>query len=138
MPPNKHTAPPDPLFLISLDDAVRYIEVYNQTVSQTYPVVDGEFVLSHARAVWDPATQVHEGGLLQSRETAVLRAILAVGIVVDNGHQRREMADLIFQGVKSALDEQLFHSPANTSGVVLFTLAVSWFWFQASVVYFVD
>jgi hypothetical protein len=129
MPPTEHTAPPDPLFLISLDEAVRYIEIYNQTVSQTYPVVDGESVLSHARAVWDPAAQVHEGGLLQSRETAMLRAILAVGIVVDSGHQRREMADLLFQGVKSALDEQLFHSAATTSGVVLFTLAVSWFWF---------
>ncbi|KAL3484460.1 hypothetical protein BJX62DRAFT_243889 [Aspergillus germanicus] len=129
MPHNKHTAPPDPLFLISLDDAVRYIEVYNQTVSQTYPVVDGEFVLSHARAIWDPAAQVHGGGLLQSRETAMLRAILAVGIVVDNGHQRREMADLLFQGVKSALDEQLFHSAANTSGVILFTLASFYFFY---------
>ncbi|CEN59975.1 hypothetical protein ASPCAL02416 [Aspergillus calidoustus] len=126
---NSDMPPPDPLFLITLDEAVRYIDIYNQAVSQTYPVVDGEFVLSHARAVWDPAAQVHESGLLQSRDTAMLRAILAVGIVVDNGHQRREMTDLLFQGVKSALDEQLFHSAANTSGVVLFTLASFYFFY---------
>lgn len=127
--------PNDPMWEITLDEALRLCKVYDDNIGSSYPIVDVEKATLKARTMFTFLESMRRVGLMEDEskrgdsfcgsETLVLKLMLALASTAEN-HGVTELGQRLFENVRLIVaDQDLMGGPATILGLQLFTLIVN-------------
>lgn len=127
----------DPLWSISREEALRLLQVYDEEIGVTYPMLDMTHVIRHANLLWTfieaafrselmPTFPTPGSDALDDEDTNIMKMILA-NMLTFEGHGCSEVGDRLFQSVEPHLAKKLTE-PADPKSIKLIALAVSTPW----------
>ena len=127
----------DPLWSISREEALRLLQVYDEEIGVTYPMLDMAHVMRHAKLLWTfieaafrselmPSFPTPGSDALDGEDTNIMKMILA-NMLTFEGHGCSEIGDRLFQSVEPHLAKKLT-GPAEPKSIKLIALSVCITW----------
>ncbi|EXJ56358.1 uncharacterized protein A1O5_12625 [Cladophialophora psammophila CBS 110553] len=121
----------DPLWTIERSDALKYIDIYHNSVGAMYPVIDRSRLAPKIQLLFDALDLVRgrpcQGGfgncieLLYSIETQIMKILVAIGMITELGVAGTDAAMRLMQDVLDTSEDSLI----NTEGLSGVQLLVS-------------
>ena len=124
----------DPLWAMSLDEALRLCRVYAEDVAAVYPIVDVEKATSKARTMFTFLDSMRRVGLMKKEsergdsfcdnETLILKMMLALA-TLGEGYTDSPLGQSLFDNVRRIINsEDRIGAPATILGLQLSVLVV--------------
>lgn len=122
----------DPIWMLTKEETLRLVNVYQDEMGLMYPMLDIEKLLSHANMLFTFVEAANRSGLMQialpgadsinDDQTNILKLVLACALVLE-ASGKSDLGKRLFEYVKPTVDAQLL-GPPDAKGVQMLILTV--------------